>query len=293
MKIVSGPASIDLGLRISSLLNFQVIPMEYKRFPDGECYIRFTENIKDEDIIIVQTTGPPQDENLLHLLFLIDTAWNLGASSVIAVVPYVAYGRQEVRYRPGEAVSSSTVFKLIKDLGVNHFITVDFHNPEPLYSFGNHFENISAIPSLARYLNKYDLSGAFSLAPDRGAVKFVKITSKILKGDYGWLEKTRDKHTGEVTFNSKKWDIRGKDAVIFDDIISTGSTMSHAVKTLRKQGARRIYVACVHPLLLGESRKRILQDGALEIIGTDSVKSPISFVSIAPLIVEALKRWQR
>jgi len=135
------------------------------------------------------------------------------------------------------------------------------------------------------------MKGAFSLAPDDGAIEFVKVTSRILRGDYGWLEKTRDKVTGEVTFELKALNVKDKDVVIFDDIISTGSTMIHAVKMLRKQGARRIYAACVHPLLIGDAKERILREGALEIVGTDSVQSPVSVVSVAPLIAEALERW--
>ena len=224
---------------------------------------------------------------------LIDTARDLGAKSIIAVVPYVAYGRQEFRYRPGEAISSNTVFKLIREVNVDLFVTVDFHNPKSLESLGNRFENISAMSSLAEYMKKYNLNGAFSLAPDAGALEFVKITSKILQGDYGWLEKIRDKNTGEITFKLNAFDVKGKDAVVFDDIISTGSTMAYAVKALKKQGARKVYAACVHPLLIGDARERILQYGALEIVGTDSIQSPVSVVSIAPVIAEALKRWRR
>jgi ribose-phosphate pyrophosphokinase len=290
MKIVPGPASSELGLKIGSLLGARVISMDYKRFADGELYIRFTEDIDDEDVIIIQTTGPPQDSNLLHLLFLIDAARDLGAKSITAVVPYVAYGRQDARYRSGEAISSNTVFKLIKNIGVDVFITVDFHKHQLLEDFGKHFKNISAMPFLANYMRKHNLSGAFSLAPDDGALEFVKVTSEILKGSYGWLEKTRNKITGKVAFKVDSLDVNNKDAIIFDDIISTGSTMAYAVKALKDKGARRVYAACVHPLLIGDAREKILQEGAFEIIGTDSVQSPVSIVSIAPLIVEALKK---
>ncbi len=292
MKIVCGPASSDLGLKIASTLKVHTVPMEYKRFPDGEFYIRFTEDISGEDVVIVQTTGPPQDSNFLHLLLLADAAKDLDAKSIILVVPYVAYSRQEERYRSGEAVSADTVFKLIRDLEIDLFVTANFHSPQLLNSLGNRFENLSAIPSLAKYMLRYNLNGAFSLAPDDGAIELVRSASKILNGDWGWLEKTRDKLTGAVSFNLKALNVKGKDAIIFDDIISTGSTMIHAVKALKEQGARRIYAACVHPLLIGDSKERILQEGALEIIGTDSVQSSVSPVSIAPLVAEALKGWQ-
>lgn len=293
MKIVSGPASKNLGSNIATILGIKEIQMEYKRFPDGEFYIRFVEQINGEDVVIIQTTGPPQDSNFLHLLLLVDTAKDLGAKSVVVVVPYVAYSRQEERYRSGEAVSATTIFKLIRNMDIDLFVTVNFHDPNLLKSLGKHFENLSAIPSLAQYMLRYNLNGAFSLAPDDGALEFVKTTSKILKGGWSWLEKTRDKVTGEVSFKLNTLDVDGKDVVIFDDIISTGSTMIHAVKALKEHGAKRIYAACVHPLLIGDAKENILQAGALEIIGTDSIKSSVSTVSIAPLITEALQRWRK
>jgi ribose-phosphate pyrophosphokinase len=291
MKIVTGTASKDLGDKISNLLGYQTVPIEFKRFPDGEMYLRFTGEVKDEDIVIVQTTGPPQDENLVQLLLLVDTARDLGARSVIAVVPYVAYGRQTQRHRPGEAISANTVFKLLKNAGVDFLITVDFHSPEILKTFGNSVQNISAIPSLAHFMMQNNLEGAFSLAPDKGAIKFAKTASKIIKGDYGWLEKKRDRVTGEVIFELKDLDVKSKSAIVFDDIISTGSTMIHAVTALKKQGAKKVYTACVHPLLIDDAMEKLVRAGAMKIIGTDSIQSSVSVVSIAPAITEALRRW--
>ncbi|UCH37312.1 MAG: ribose-phosphate diphosphokinase [Candidatus Bathyarchaeota archaeon] len=291
MKIVPGTSSKHLADKISHLLGEQIIPIEFKRFPDGEMYIRFTKEVKGEDVVIVQSTGPPQDENLIQLLLLIDTARDLGARSIIAVVPYVAYGRQMQRHRPGEAVSATTVFKLLKNAGVDYFITVDYHSPETINTIGNSVQNISAIPSLAHFMVQNNLEDAFSLAPDKGAIKFAETAARIMKGGYSWLEKNRDIITGEVTFELRDLDVKNKDAVVFDDIISTGSTMVHAIKALKKQGARRVYAACVHPLLINNAKERISQAGAIQIVGTDSVPSSVSVVSIAPVITEALKRW--
>jgi ribose-phosphate pyrophosphokinase len=291
MKIIAGTSSTRLADKIGNLLGFQTIPVETKRFPDGELYLRFTREVKNEDVIIVQTTGPPQDENLFQLLLLIDTARDLGVRSIVAVVPYVAYGRQTQRYRSGEAITANTVFKLLQNVGIDLFITVDFHSPEMLRSIGDSIQNISAMPSLAHFMLQNNLEGAFSLAPDKGAVKFVETTAKIMKGECGWLEKKRDRITGEVTFELRDLNVRNKDAIVFDDIISTGSTMIHAVRALKKQGAKRVYAACVHPLLVDDAMEKILQAGATKIVGTDSVLSDVSVVSIAPVISEALRRW--
>ena len=112
----------------------------------------------------------------------------------------------------------------------------------------------------------------------------------VLDGGCGWLRKERDRLTGEIQVEEKKFNIEGKDVIVFDDIISTGGTIAAAVKMLKKQGARRVYAACTHPLLVGEAQKKIMQGGAEEIVGTDCVPSPVSAVSVAPLITEALAK---
>lgn len=291
MIIVPGPASTDLGLKIGRLLEVKVTPVEYKRFPDGESYLRITEELEDENVVIVQTTGPPQDSNLVQLLLLIDAARDINAKSITAVVPYFAYARQDSRFRPGEAISSETVFKLLESVRIDHFITVNFHNSDILNLLKIPHENLSAIPSLADYMrNKLNLVGAFSLAPDEGAKKLVEETSTILGGEYGWLKKRRDRVTGEINVDFVSVNVMGKDTIIFDDMISSGSTVISATNTLKALGARRIYIACVHPLLIGNSRERILMEGALKIVGTDCIQSPVSIVSVAPLIAEALRR---
>jgi ribose-phosphate pyrophosphokinase len=143
---------------------------------------------------------------------------------------------------------------------------------------------------LAEHFKKRGLTEAFSLAPDRGASELAKEAAEILGGGYGWLRKERDRLTGEISMEEKRLDVKDKDAVVFDDIISTGGTVATAVEILKKQGAKKVYAACAHPLLIGEAQKRIMQSGADGIVGTDCVPSPVSTASVAPLIAEALAK---
>ena len=288
MKIIPGPSSIKLGNSIAEILGIETVKIAHKKFPDGESYIRFEGEVAGEEVAIVQTTGPPQDTNLIQLFILADAAKDLGAKRVIAVVPYLAYARQDKRFLPGEAISIQTIGKLLKASGIDELLTVNVHQEKVLEKFEIPARNVSAIGLLANYFKSRGLEGAFALAPDKGASEFATEASKILGGGYGWLHKERDRYTGEVKTEEKTLDVSGKDAIIFDDIISTGGTTANAVKILKKQGARRVFAACVHPLMIGNAKERILQSGAEEIVGTDSVPSDVTVVSLAPLLAKAL-----
>jgi ribose-phosphate pyrophosphokinase len=288
--LVPGPASQSLGKRVAEILNAQIVPVNLKTFPDGEYCLRFESDLKDEEVIVVQTTGPPQDTNLMQLLLMLDTAKDLGAKKVTAVVPYLAFARQDKRFLPGEVISAETFVKLIEACGTDRFITVNIHSENTLKRFSVPTENLSAITSLAEHFKSRGLDRAFSLSPDKGAIGLAEEADRVLGGGCGWLRKERDRFTGEIQVEEKSLNVKGRDVIVFDDIISTGGTLARAVKMLKTQGARRVYAACVHPLLIGEAKQKITESGAEEIVGTDSISSSVKTVSLAPLIAEALAR---
>ena len=288
MIVIPGPASQDLGRKVAKMLEARAVSVIFKTFPDGESYIRLEGDVKDEEVVIVQTTGPPQDVHIMQLFLMVDAAKSLGAKRVTAVVPYLAYARQDKRFLQGEAVSVETLIKILEASGTDRFLTVNIHEKSVLKKFSVPAESLSAMTLLAEYFKKKGLAEAFSLAPDKGALELAKEADKVLDGGCGWLRKERDRLTGEIRVEEKRLDIKGRDVIIFDDIISTGGTIAAAVKMLKEQGARRVYAACAHPLLVGEAQRKIMQSGAEEIVGTDCVPSPVSVVSVAPLIAEAL-----
>ncbi len=289
MKIIGGPASQSLAQRISRLLKAQIINVGHKMFPDSESYFRIMGDVQDEDVAIIQTTSPPQDTRLIQLLLLSEGVKDLGARSITAVVPYLAYSRQDKRFMSGEVVSVISVLKIIRATGVDKLITVNVHSPKALSGIME-IDNISAIPLLAEHMKEMGLGNAFSLAPDIGAIDIVRESASVLGGGFGWLEKMRNRITGEITIKERAFDVKGKDAIVFDDMISTGGTTSSAVGILKKQGARRVYAACVHPLMVGNAKDRITNSGAEEIIGTDTVPGPYAIVSVASIIAEALEQ---
>ena len=292
MKIVPGPASKELGEKIAEVSHVETVPLFFKTFPDGESYIRFgVESFQDEDVVIVQTTSPPQDQRLIQLLLMADNAQEMKARSITAVVPYFAYSRQDKRFLSGEVFSVRTIVKLLKACGVNRVITVNAHSPRVLESFHVPVEDLSAIPLLAEYFTVKGLvENPVSLSLGKKASSVAAEADSVLKGGFDYISTRRDVTTGNVRLDEKELMIKNRDVIIFDDIISSGGTMAKAVKFAKEQGAMKVYVACVHPLLIGDAQKSILENGAEDIIGTDSVPSSVSKVSIAPLISKALAR---
>jgi len=290
LLIIPGPASKNLGEKIAEILHQPIVNVESKIFPDGECYVRLTGDVKGERVVIVQSTYPPQNLHLVQLFLMVDTVKKLGAKEVFTVIPYMAYARQDKVFRLYEAVSIETILKILESLGVEKLITVNMHEPKVLQKFRFKSLNLSAVNVLAEFFLKLNLEKPVAFAPDEKAVKMVKEASQILGGTYGWFKKERDRITGEISMRvEKKFKVEGRDVVIFDDIISTGGTTATAVKMLKDMGARKVFSACVHPLLIGNAYQRILENGAEQIVGTDTLPSNVETVSVAPLIAKALQ----
>jgi len=288
--VILGPASVELGKEIAAQIKATVVPVEFKRFPDGESYIRFDGSVEAQDVVIVQTTSPPQNENIVQLFLMADTAKDMGAKNIAVVVPYFAYSRQDSRFRPGEALSVKTIVTLLKTCGVSRVITVNSHNPAILKTLPLPVEDLSAISLLAQHFWKQGFKNAFSLSLGKKGLDTALEASKVLGGKCDYIPTQRDRITGNVTIEKKTLPIKDRDVVIFDDIISSGGTMIKAVSWVKEQGAKRVYAACVHPLLIGDVKEKILKSGADGIVGTDTVPSSVSVVSVAPLIVQALKK---
>lgn len=290
MKIIIGPASKKLALETAKIAKCEKIQVINKRFPDGEVYVRIEGNIKNENIAIIQTTSPPQNINLIQLAFIASAAKLAGAKKIVGITPYLAYSRQDKMFLQGENISIDTIASMLKTAGIDELITVNIHQEKVLERFSFAAKTLSAIPLLAQYFKQQGHNEAFSLAPDKGAVYITEQAKNVIGGECGYLEKRRDRYTGAISCDSKKsFNVKGKTAIIFDDIISTGGTIVNATKILLELGAARVFAACVHPLLIGDAEKRILNAGVEQIIGTDSVPGRFSKVSLAPLISQEIK----
>ena len=292
MKVIPGPASIELGEKIAELSGLERVNVAYKVFPDGENYIRLEGSVQKAHVAIVQTTSAPQDTNLMQLAFIAAAAKRNGARKITAVIPYLAYARQDKIFLQGENANIETVAAMLNTAGVDEMITVNVHAEGALARFSFPALNLTAIPLLAEHFVRRGFKGAFALAPDKGAMYIAEQAQQVLDGGAGHLEKQRDRQTGQTTQTGGSLDVKGQIVIIFDDIISTGGTIVGAARILLEQGATQVFAACVHPLLIGDAEKRILDAGVKEIVGTDSVPRRASKVSLASLISNNLRAKQ-
>jgi ribose-phosphate pyrophosphokinase len=293
MIIIPGPASNPLGESIAHHLGTEPVFIYNRIFPDGESYVQLPTDIKGKIVVLVQTTAPEPDRKILQLLFMSSTAKDLGASRIIVVMPYMAYARQDKRFLEGEALSFDIVLDLLEAVGVDDAILIDIHSEKSLEELKKHHKmkihNLTAIFVLANYLKKNGYDGAYSLSPDLGRKKLVEMVSKSMGGGFAFFEKIRDRNTGKTTMVVKDLDLEGRDVVIFDDIISSGGTMSRAIQGLKKHGAGKVAAVCTHALPVPGANEKLKNAGVDRIIATDTVESIYETVSIASLVANFLK----
>jgi ribose-phosphate pyrophosphokinase len=283
MFIISGTASYSVAKELSKILNLKMAKTISKRFPDNEFYVRILDDIKREEVVIIQTTYP--DSNLVELFLLQNAVEESGAKKITVVIPYYGYARQDTKFKDGEAISAKALAGLIS-LNADKVITVDPHKKHILDFFSTKAESCTAVPQIAKYL--FQKNTDLVLAPDKGALDRAKLASKIINCDFDYIEKTRiDGDTVEI--KPKKLDAENKSVAIIDDIISTGGTMALAIKELKNHGAKKVFAACTHGLFAGEAIKKLNNSGCDEIIATDTIQSSYSKVKVATCIKNLIK----
>ncbi|NYT01834.1 MAG: ribose-phosphate diphosphokinase [Methanosarcinales archaeon] len=281
--IIGGPSSQLLAGRVAAAMNEELALCEYKAFPDGEAYTQVIGDL-DDHVVIIQST--PTDRDLVYLLQLLDVARH---SRVSLVIPYFGYARQDKQFKTGEPLSARAIAWAVSPFLENgRIFTVNIHAPSILEHFACQSLNLDATPLLADRIREMDLHDPVIISPDKGAVKMAETAARHLGVQFDYLEKTR--HSGtEVSMAPKEIDARGRDIVITDDMIATGGTMATAIALLHKQGARKVYLAAVHPVLTGNAVLKLYRAGVEAVIATDTLDRGVSSVSVAPVIAQALK----
>ncbi len=287
--VLAGPASEELGRSVAEKLGLPLLGAEFKVFPDGESKFTVTEKVSGKSILLVQSTHAPVDQHLFQLLLASHQLSEEGAK-VTAVVPYLAYARQDKEFLPGEGVTLGVIAHLMRSMGVRRLVTVDIHSAEGLALFSFPTYSVSAVPSLVNYVKeKLELKDPVVISPDFGGSKRTEAFAQLYGAKFLQLSKTRDRTTGDVSVKESKLEVEGKEVVIVDDIISTGGTVRAAAEAVLKQGARKALAVCVHGLFVGDAIQR-LEDASVEpIVSTNTVPGKYSKVDVADALASHLR----
>ena len=286
--VVSGNASTDLAKRIARKLKSPYIKTEKKVFPDGESKITINQIPKKSIVVVVQSTYPPVDSNLLELLSIVSKVQKF-SSKVYAVIPYMGYARQDREFLGGEIVTIGVVGKLLKAAGVKKVLTVDIHSKIALKELKISSENVSAMDVLVKHFKKLKMKDPLVVSPDMGGQERAKKFANLLKTDFIALKKHRDRKTGKVNILSDRVNVKNRDLILVDDMISTGGSIVKATQFLKKQKCRRVFVACTHALLVNDAAKKIKKAGVAQIVSTNTIPSESAKVDVSRVIADALK----
>ncbi len=287
--VLPGPASEELGRSLAEKLGLGLLKAEFKVFPDGESKFTVDQKVSGTSVFLVQSTHLPVDQHLFQLLLASHHLSQEGAR-VTAVVPYLAYARQDKEFMPGEVVTLGVVAHLMRSAGVRRLATVDIHSAEGLSLFSFPAYSVSAIPALVAYAKDHlGLKDPIVVSPDFGGSKRTEAFAQLYGAKFLQLAKTRDRLTGDVRVKEAKLDVKGSEVVILDDIISTGGTVRAAAETVLAQGAKSVHAVCVHGLFVGDALHKLERAAVKSVVCTNTVPGEFSKVDVSDALASHLK----
>lgn len=297
MVIFSGNANRELANNIAIALNTSLGEAHVSRFADGEIEVKIYENVRGRDCFIIQPTSPPANENLMELLIMSDALMRASAERVTAVIPYYGYARQDRKIEPRVPISAKLIANLLTASKINRVLTVDLHVGQIQGFFDIPVDNLYTVPIFLKYLEEKNLKAEDTMivAPDAGGVERARLFANKLNTELAIIDKRRP-HPNETAIMHVIGDVKDKIAVIVDDIVDTAKTLCKAAEALKKEGAKKVYALCSHPVLSSDAVKRIEESEIEELVVTDSIplndkkSKKIKVVSIATLLAEAIKR---
>ncbi len=292
--LMSGTANQPLAQEIAERLNQPLCQVTIRRFADGEIFVKIDENVRGQDVFIIQPTCPPA-ENLVELLILIDAAHRASAARVTAVIPYFGYGRQDRKDQPRVAIAAKLMANLITTAGADRVLAIDFHQHQLQGFFDIPVDHMFAAPALVQHYRQTHLVDPVIVAPDVGGAKIARGFAKRLDASLAIIDKRRPSaNIAEVV--NVVGDVDGRDCLIVDDMIDTAGTMSEAAHALKRLGARDIYACASHALLSGPAVDRLSASPLKEIAVTNTMHIPeerrfdqLHILSIAPLLAQAIR----
>ncbi len=301
LMLFSGRANPELAAKIASKLGVDLGPITLKTFSNGEVYCRFEESIRGADVFLVQPTcanpdvGLSANDALMELLFMIDAAVGASAHRVIAVTPWFGYSRQDKKSAPREPISARLVARMLESAGADRVLTMDLHAGQIQGFFRNPVDHMTALFMLTQYFDDLGLTDLVVVAPDVGRVKLNKKFASNLRAELAILDKERPaQQVAEIGYVIG--DVRGKTAVILDDMIDTAGTLKAAARTVLDEGAARVYAAATHPVLSGNAYENLAASGFEQIVVTDTIPirpgapDNLRVLSCAELLTDSIRR---
>jgi len=300
VKIFSGNSNLELAKGISEELGISLGKCKVKRFSDGEINVEIHESVRGDNIFLIQSTCYPANENLMELLIMVDALKRASAYSITAVIPYYGYARQDRKVAPRAPISAKLVANLLQTAGINRMVTIDLHAGQIQGFFDIPVDNLYAQPVMLDYIrekNDIDDSNIVIVSPDAGGVERALSYAKKLNAGMAIIDKRRDKPNQSKVYNVVG-DVKGKNALIIDDIVDTAGSLTNAVNVLLEKGAKEVFACITHPVLSGPAIERIENSNIKELIVTNTIPlnenakdcSKIKVLSVASLLAEVIRR---
>jgi len=297
-NIFSGSANPELAANICKYLGIKVGDCIIKRFSDGEVFVEIKDNIRGSDVFIIQPTCPPVNEHLMELLIMVDAARRASARRITAVIPYYGYARQDRKTAPRTPISAKLVANLIVTAGARRVLTMDLHAGQIQGFFDIPVDHLYALPVFLEYLKTtFSDKDLVIVSPDAGGVERAREYAKRLNATIAIVDKRRERPNESAVMNIVG-DVKGKVAIIIDDMVDTAGTMCQAADAIMERGAQEVYGMATHPVLSGKALERIEKSSLKTLFVSDTIPlnsearemEKIKVLSVANLLGEAIRR---
>lgn len=300
LRIFTGNSNVELSHRIADILGVSLGNAVVKRFSDGEINVEIDESVRGMDVFVIQSTCSPVNENLMELLILIDAFKRASAKRITAVIPYYGYARQDRKVSPRAPITAKLVADLIATAGASRILAVELHAGQIQGFFNIPVDHLFSSPVMVQYLKKTFKDDVVVVSPDAGGVERARAFAKHMNASLAIIDKRREGPDVSRIMNVVG-DVKGKVAILVDDIVDTAGTLVHSAGALSKSGAIHVYACCVHPVLSGPAVDRIVSSPIEKLVVSDTVPleakardcEKIAVISLAELLAEAISRIDR
>src|SRR3982750_1053170 len=293
-KLIAGPGNPELCAEIAQTLDVPFCKTTVNRFADGEIFVRIDENVRGNDVFIVQPTNAPA-ENIMELLLLIDAARRASSARITVVMPYYGYSRQDRKDQPRVAIGAKLIANMITSAGADRVLGLDFHQHQLQGFFDIPVDHLYAMPVLSGYFRRKQLKDVVIVAPDVGAAKMARGFAKRLDASLAIIDKRRPRANVSEVVNVVG-EGEGRDCILADDMIDTAGTVCEAARALKRLGANDVYVCATHGLLSGPAVMRMTEAPIREVVITDTILTPpekrfdkLTVLSVGELLSKAIR----